>query len=454
MKQSPSAIRGLRAIVFLVAGLVSLMPGSVINPTSVCALDFTQRSLSRSQQFIVYCPDVGLRMAVTGFIETTKSGVLQILGIGDHWKLPIVINLVRPATTDTGMPLTQIRFFDTESGGELQVDVALRQEQFREVRFPQQIIRALLLELAYREHSPRGGEHYFEPPAWLVEGLAEKLQARTTASPPNAALFKQLIDTGRLPKIREFLASKVESMDTTSRTIYAACSSSLVDLLVGLPNGTASLASMVHGIPSSDGDSTNLLLKYFPGLGGDEVALEKWWTLGIARSSAADRHVALSVSETDARISKLLTFQVVTDEKKGTKTAFTLAEYEKFIKLRTARAALFVEGNTIAALLPQAHPLLRPVLINYQKIVGDLSRGNTRRTEASLRDMDNYRAMIVERMDKIGDYLNWFEATQMPERSGAFDSYLKAAAAADSAQPPKRNDAISQYVDQVAREVE
>ena len=415
-------------------------------------IDFTQRSVSRSRQFIVYCPDVRLRMAVTGFVETAKSAVLDAVGLRDHWKLPIIVNLERPATSNPGQPLCRTRLINTEEGCKVEIDIALRTEQFKEVYFPQQIVRAILLEIAYRDHPPADGAPYANPPAWLVEGLSERFQAQATSTRPDAALFKQLIDTGRLPTARDFLASNVDVMDSTSRTVYGACASSLMDMLLAMPNGSRNFGKMILDLPQFDGDSVNLLFKHFPELGTNDASLEKWWTLGIARNSASERYLGMTVPETDAQLSSLLTISIVTDEKSGEKTSFELPDYAKFIKLRTAQAALFKQSNALAALLPQAHPLLRPVVIEYQRIVAELARGKTHRTDESLREIGNYRAMIVERIDKIADYLNWFEATQMPERSGAFDSYMKAATALENSAPPKRDDAITRYIDQVERE--
>jgi hypothetical protein len=49
-------------------------------------------------------------------------------------------------------------------------------------------------------------------------------------------------------------------------------------------------------------------------------------------------------------------------------------------------------------------------------------------------------------MEKIDDYLNWFEATQSQTRSGTFAEYLEAAGRSEDPQP-RRRDAISVYLD-------
>lgn len=434
--------------------LLAVALGFVLAPGSGRAFEPVQRSISSSQQFIVYCSDARLRLAVTGYVETAKRDVLEALGVGDHWKFPIVIELRRPVSTDVGQPLRQVGLIETEGGWKVQIDVVLREDEFKQVRFPQLIIRGILLELAYRKHPPTVGLSYHQPPSWLVEGLARNMQVKATAMEPNGAVFRQLIETGHLPSIQDFLKSNVETMDPTSLTVHGSCAASLLDMLAGLPGGQAALVRMLEGLGESDGDPVALLLKHFPTLGGNEVALEKWWTLGLARYSTLDRHLALNVTETDARLTPLLNLTVVTDVKKGTKQEFTLANYKEFIKYPGAKAALFAQSNTLAGLIPQAHPLLRPVVAEYQRIATELANGKKRRMDEALSEAANFRVMIVQRMDKVADYLNWYEATQMSERSGAFDDYLKGAKAIEKMAPPKRNDSISKYIDMVQREFE
>ena len=436
--------------------LVALLLGLVLTAVpGRAAVDTLQRSISTSKQFVVYCPDVRLRLSVVSFVETAKHDVLEILGLHDHWQYPIVVNLQPPVSTDTTRPLRQVSLVQTEGGWRVQVDVVLEKDELKQVRFPELMIRAILLELAYRSHPPVVGASYAELPSWLVEGLSQAMQMRATGSSPNAALFRQLIENGRLPALGDFLKSNVDAMDATSLAIYGSCSLSLLDMLKELPGGQAALARMVTGLgDAAPADPVTQLLACFPALGGSETALEKWWTLGVARSSTLDRHLALSVAETDARLAPLLTLPVVTDEKNKTKAEFPLADFKAYLKYPDAKAALFAQSNELAALLPQAHPLLRPAVLEYQRIVLQLAQGKKRGMEEALHAVANFRGLIVERMDKIVDYLNWYEATQMPEQSGAFDDYLRGAKALEKAVPPKGTDMISKYIDQVEREFE
>ncbi|HWL53889.1 MAG TPA: hypothetical protein VNQ90_15725 [Chthoniobacteraceae bacterium] len=454
---------GRRALLVAVMAGLSPIPGHgatplpppSVDPLPPRLLSYRDRSVSRSGQFIIYCPDAGLRIAVTGFVETAKEAVLESLGTRDYWKLPIVVTMTRPRTTDPDRPLSRVQLIHTEEGNKIEINLVIREEQFREARFPQQVIRAVLMEMAYRSDPPDAGEVYHEPPGWLVEGLTERLYSRTSTVEPNAALFRQLIQTGKLPPIADFLSSNLEVMDSTSRAVYAECSYSLLEMLIALPGGKASLYRMVQEVSREKLDPAGRLLKCFPQLGGSETSLEKWWTLGIARFSTSDRYAGLSVEETDLLLKPLLEIEVVTDVKKGVRKQYQLADYKQYLRHRACEAALYSRINALAALLPKAHPLLRPVVQEYYELTLKLASRKTKGVDKALAAIDAYRATVVERTDKIIDYLNWYEATQMPELSGAFESYLRTAKKLESDDAtPKRYDALSRYVDQVQREFE
>jgi len=413
---------------------------------------YRQRSVSRSRQFIVYCPDARLRSAVTSFVENMKEAVLRTLGLPDAWEAPIVINMEPPVTTSPYRQLSDVRLIPTEEGLKIQIDLMIREERFREIRFPQQVIRAVLLEIACRKVKTPDPQKV-EPPGWLVEGLAEQFRVRNTEVSPNAALFRKLIETGRLPPIASFLGSRVAGMDATSRAVFGECAYSLIRMLTSLPQGQKGLGQMVLQQGKASGKPVDALLKSFPGL-GSEAALEKWWTLGLARFSVSDRYLALSVEETEQQLRPLLSLELTTDAKKGTQQTFAMEAFGDYLALPGARALLHRRAEELALLQARGHPLMRPVVLEYQRLAMQLARGKTKRVDQQFAEISQYRQIIVERMDKVTDYLNWYEATQMGELSGAFDDYFRAAQEAAAPPPPRRYDPLTRYIDQVQREFE
>ena len=61
----------------------------------------------------------------------------------------------------------------------------------------------------------------------------------------------------------------------------------------------------------------------------------------------------------------------------------------------------------------RAHPIYRPVLDEYRKIVILLARKPKARVAAQIEDVERVRNFLVQRSEKITDYLNWYEVTQI-----------------------------------------
>ena len=97
----------------------------------------------------------------------------------------------------------------------------------------------------------------------------------------------------------------------------------------------------------------------------------------------------------------------------------------------------------------RANPLSRPIVTGYQSVVEDLIRNRTRGVAERLAELALARQAIVKRREAIADYLNWFEATQVPDQSGAFEEYFRAARAAEHPPTVHRPDAISAYLDEM-----
>lgn len=424
------------------------------------------RSTSASRQFVIYCTDPNLRFAVASYVETAKDHLLSTLGLQDQWRIPIVVSLIPPRSTQTEARLSDVRFVHTDGGPKIDITVMLRQEEFREARFPQQVMRALLLELMYRTNPPPPNTRFHDAPGWLVEGLTERMQIRASGMAPYASVFRQMINTGRIPPIRDFLNSSVESMDSTSRALHAICSANLIDMLLSFPDGKASLARMIRKIGESDNRQVNLLLKYFPEFEGNETSLERWWTVGLAKGSASDRYLTLDIPQSDDLIDPALEFQLPVlpsgkDKKKAKQqksekpemATYTLADFATFKNHPQLKETLDRQFVALSEIGTKVHPLLRPVVNEYLRINRMVARGKTRSVPNAIQEIETYRRMIVQQMANITDYLNWYEATQINTWSGAFDNYLRTARAVSTA-PPRRSDPIARYIDQVELEFE
>ncbi len=412
------------------------------------AADLPARSISSSKQFIIYCDDATLRGRVTGFAEEVKDQVLSLLGEGDRWKAPIIISLARAASPKS-TPVT-VRMFETPDGPSVQIEAQIGDDP-KEIHLQKQIVRAVLLEIEYRDRAKvKGGETYVEAPRWLIEGALQIFGQRDLGVAPE--VYQAMVQSNRLPPITDFLTLKDDDLGATARAMDAACAMCLVQLLVEQPNGRANLGRLVRHWPDLHDDPLRALARDFPGLATSANGLQKWWTLNVAHFSAADRYKGLTAADTDKAVQALLQFEVVTD-KAGKKETFTLEQFPDFVKLPGNKAAMSTLHAAVIALSARANALYSPVLAEYERITALLTRGKTRGVAEMLDEVARYREGTLRRMSAIGDYLNWYEATQMGMRSDAFDSFLKAANEISEQEARiRRDDPIAKYLDQLQEE--
>jgi hypothetical protein len=412
------------------------------------AVDLKARTVSSSKEFFIYCPDAALRGRVAGFAEETKAQLLALLGETGHARSPILITIDRPDTA--GAAPVQLHAFEGPDGSSIQLDVRLVQDT--PVDLQKHIIRAILLELVYRDHGGiKGGETYVEAPWWIVEGAAQIIRRRDLGV--ESDLFKRLIEQNRFPPLAEFLAMRDAALGDTAAAIDEACAMCLLQLLLDQPNGRPNLGRLLRHWPDNYQDPTAALLRDFPGLAEKTGQIEKWWTLNLARFSAAERHQGLSARETEKELAALLSFAVSTNAQ-GEKQRFSLGDYPAFLKLRGAKAALLELHGALIGLSARANPLFRGVVADYERIAAALLRRKTHGVASRIADAERYRKVLLERMDAVADYLNWFEATQFGTRSDAFAGFLKAAnqVSVEEEERARRDDPVAQYLDALQAE--
>ncbi len=428
-----------RALAVLAAVLFPALPPAV-------ALDLRQRSDSASKQFSIYCEDVPLRMRVVSFAEEVKRDVLQMLGEPDGWKAPILIVIEHASGAAAAEPAAKVRLVESLPGFKVQIDVRIGGD-LSAVNLQKQIVRAVLLEYAYREVGVKGGTEFREAPWWVVAGCIQLIRQRENG--PDSDLFKRLIETNKLPPLAGFLTEKPDELGATVRALDQVLAACLVQLLASQPNGRACLARLVRAWPQSNGDPMALLKKEFPTIASSEATLQKWWTLNLARFAAQDRYQGLSMADTVKQLTPLLSFEIPTG-KEGEKKTFVIGDFAQYLKLPASRAALSGRRNEIVALGTRANPMLRPILTDYGQALELLARGKTAGVRERLARIEGNQATVLRRTEDIADYLNWFEATQMGERTHAFDDFLKTATEIEK-EDRKRTAPIARYLDEIEK---
>jgi len=428
-----------RALAWLVALVAVCLPAS--------AADLRQQSVSQSKQFIVFSTDVRLRQRVASYADALTDDVKQLLGSTGVWKTPIVITLDVAAHADQAAPPPVLRLVDTPAGQKIELNVQIGRDPSA-VNMQKLLLRALLLEYAYRGIHVEGGTSYVEAPWWVVEGLIEMERRRDAGI--DSDLFRRLVETNHLPPIESFLLEKPEELGPTSLAVDRALAMGLLQMLAEQPDGRLNLAHLIRDWPQSNGDPMALLAKEFPGVAGNSQTLQKWWTVNLARYAASDRYEGLTAQETDKMLAPLLQIEFVIN-KKGEKKTFVVSDYAQFMKLPSCRPTLSTRHTEIVALSTRANALMRPVVGDYEEVFALLARGKARGIRERLAKVEGYRTLVLQRVSQIDDYLNWFEATQLKTKSGAFDNYLKTAKEL-SDQDRKQKGPIDLYLDELEKQ--
>ena len=417
---------------------------------TAAALDVLPRSFSRSKQFVVYARDASLRGAVGALAEDTKAGLLSALGLRDEWQIPIVIDLRAPeGSAPDNRPPVRWSLGQTGAGLKIELDLLIG-EVSRGTRIRDELVRGLLLEIAYRGHDRlRAGLTYTPPPPWLVTGLSAYLE--NLEDGVSASMFAALLPTTQALSITEFLSRDPAAMDSTSRAVYRAYAYNLVCLLLREMNGgRAGLVAFVHGLPDTTYDEARgaaALGRQFPELASPD-SLDKWWTLGLARLSESDGYQVLSVRDTEQRLQAALVVNVPADAGKNLPAqTYQLKDFRDFTARKRNRQLLEPTREALAALTGQANPLYRQIVADYEGLVSTLIRGRLDGVEQKLRSLAGQRRDMLKYRDDVADYMNWYEATQAATQSGSFEDYFHTVRQLDAPQSVHRPDPISVYLD-------
>lgn len=402
-----------------------------------------QRTVSSSDQFVVYHTDRTLRSRLAQRAEDLKSQWLRRLRHTDEWKSPIIIQIVpvRRANSprvrtglyesDGGTPKVQIDIYDTAS--------------LKSADFDMEIYRALFLEFGYRNVSAKAGKSFQQPPAWLIDGLYEDVSAREEGIA--VGVYERLINQGTSPKLEAFLKERPEMLDATSRAIYRAKAMGLFRALLSSPDGTTHLVEYCASLPSINPSDDAALLKKFPPLAEKPAMLSKLWALSLADASASNRVTPLSVKDTQKRLALLLEITAPKDPRHPRLGTVTGPEgLAAIARTNAGRYVLRQKAEDLLRLEVRAHPLIRPIVEEYRLIASELAAKPKKNVETRIRKNMELQQAVVKRADEMDDYLNWFEVARLNTPSHEFDSTFEAPTGPLSFH---RNDAVSRYLDDI-----
>lgn len=402
----------------------------------------TNRSVSGSQQFTVFCEDRGLRQNLVGAFDEIRGHLFSELGVQMGPPIPIIVNITPRKILEFRRNTWNLRWLEAPDGARVQLDILL-DDNIRADGLQEQIVKALLLVLKYQSKPPLGGESYQDPPAWLVEGLSEKIRQRN--SPPDPTLYRGLLKAKSMPVLTDWIRIKPERLDSTGRAIYRAYAGALVSFFQSEPAGKAGLRRLLNEIPADPAQAIAWLAARYPSLGAEARELPKWWSLSLAKISASDRYTLRTGRETEEALASLL---VVSLQQDGQTVDYTLERFEEFYKAPGLVSALNLLKADLTRLSVQAHPLYRPILAGYDEIISALQKRRVRGLAEKLAGIEALRIEIAERLDEVETYLTWFEGTQVQRSTSEFEGYFELMRKHQAPRQPSR-EPIGRYLDAI-----
>ncbi|HZR04758.1 MAG TPA: hypothetical protein VFA61_02900 [Candidatus Udaeobacter sp.] len=402
-------------------------------------------SVSPSREFVIYGGDPALRGTISELAEQTKSNFLALLRKRDEWKTAVVINLHPQQANLPEIPPTKIRISQTGFGVKLQLDLTASQDLDGSL-IERQILRAILFEMIYRDETDlAAGTMLVEPPDWLVEGVLALTPGRERES-----LVEALSTTDKEKSLDEFLGQRFDLLDSAGRTLYRAYSVALVQLLLD-EGGRTRLWRYISNLSHASNDPVADLKAQFPQL---RQELERKWRSTVARLSEHQTYQLLSFAESEQRLAELLQIKISDRSRNdGKSKQEDLSELARRKASPDEKAAVAQMSEALMLLVGTAHPVLRPVAREYEQVAALLARGKRRGIAKRLSRLDSTCKQLAARMGEIDDYMNWFEATQMQNWSGAFSDYLKTANQSQLS-APRRRDPLSVYLDALEDQIE
>ncbi len=320
-------VRPCHALMALLAWLVAVDVSCGQAPIAMPGL---MRFESRSLQFIVFGAPVGtlqgppslsllesnhMQMEPALLVMTServKTELLRELGLGDNWTGRIVIT-VRGELPPTEPVTIESQWFAT--GWRYRVVLPGQLERTRLVRA---LTRALLLEIANRENPT---QRPVEIPLWLEEGFATHLLAlngdnlvpeiRTRLTSVQSATPDVFLEARQRLRGRELVAFAdlamlhSDQLENEQWEVFRRTAHLLVAELLNLPDGRASLQTMLRQLPTylnSQLAFQHAFAAQFPTL----LDVEKWWSVVWMDFTARDQRMRHTLAHSLGQLDEIL----------------------------------------------------------------------------------------------------------------------------------------------------
>lgn len=455
-------------------------------------------TLSRSGQFLAHGPSQPGRATLVTRAEEIREEFIRLIEREEKTidpatfaqnaeAPPLVIDLW---LRGDAQPPVQPRLYRLEGLPQPTIGlIVAREEETDSPEFRRELTRLLLVERIVRGHLDKDlTTRASLLPPWLATGVLEAMDYHRAGQP--SGRFASLFSSGQIMPVEEILTARPGSFDSAQRDIFAASSCSLVLALLEQPQGPARFRQFLGGILSSDMGFQNQLVRAFPGLALSRHSLEKWWSLQLAAMAQPGLLEPLTASRTEELLAQALMvrYQPPAEKKDapsavgrffknilpgGKKNAIPavqapapgsaaaetpaaesipLTDIARLKALPDREKWLARNQLALADLSVRAFPMHRPLLDDYQRVIGLLIKGKTKGLEEQLAHLAAQRREIIIASSRVEDLLNWHEATQRQRLSGSFDRYFQLLDELEKPPPRRANDPISRTLDELEEE--
>lgn len=314
----------------------------------------------------------------------------------------------------------------------------------------------LLYERALRDARPGEYDEILVVRPWLVEGLLEADKWRTSRA--DRRLYEGVFRQGggfTADEIFELPEENYRRLDGASRLSFRALSGALVMALLEQPEGRGAFQSFAGEAARFAGEMPVLLRKHFPQLNLSGNSLQKWWALKLARMVQPQLTEVLTIRDTELALDETLRFHLRGPD--GNLVNHGIDEWKLLPPLKEQERveALRPAEDGLSRLSYRCFPSYRPLLVEYQQVLRDLSAGKKGDDLGmQVEELMNQRRTRMERALRARDYLDFTEISQARELSGEFDDYMRLKEELELRPRPKRHDRITDVLNTMEKAYE
>lgn len=283
---------------------------------------------------------------------------------------------------------------------------------------------------------------------WLVEGLRETKNWREDHG--DWQLYQGVLKSGggfTMDELFEMDEDHWKSLDPSSQMSFRALSGATVMALLGQSKGPEAFRSFLSEAARNAGETPVLMRRHFPDLNLSEKSLAKWVQLTLAQISTPKLTESMSVAATEAGLEDALKLHF--RDKDGNAVVRGMEAWKEVSEMKEAEraSAVRVAQENLIRLSYRCFPSYRDALAEYQQILKDLAKGNTKKIEQQLVELNDERQIRKQRAERARDYMDYFEISRARNVSGQFDDYMKLKKELDEKPRGDRTDRMSHAMD-------